>query len=141
MSTRIRELRKELPARWLLDLGYTALSLLLVAGITGLIGIALHFYKIDHVTILYLIPVLVAALHWGLVPAVVAAMSSLVFPSSALAAEAAFAMLENAFITTGAPPRRFRKCAVSSVTVCGQSFMSVSPSYSESFYFADKGFP
>jgi hypothetical protein len=65
MWTRIRELRKELPARWLLDLGHTALSLLLVAGITGLIGIALHFYKIDHVTILYLIPVLVAALHWG----------------------------------------------------------------------------
>ena len=81
MWTRIRELRKELPARWLLDLGHTALSLLLVAGITGLIGIALHFYKIDHVTILYLIPVLVAALHWGLVPAVVAAIAGVAAPA------------------------------------------------------------
>src|SRR5262249_37940302 len=63
------------------------------------------------------------------------AMSSFVFPSSALAAKAAFAILENAFITSGAPPRRFRKCAVSSVTVWGQSFISRSPHYPESFYF------
>jgi hypothetical protein len=72
MRLSIRKLREELlRGRWPLELANIALSLLLVAGITGLIGIALHFYKIDHVNILYLIPVLVAALHWGVVPAVV----------------------------------------------------------------------
>jgi two-component system, OmpR family, sensor histidine kinase KdpD len=82
MRLRIRKLRKELlRGRWLLELANTALSLLLVAGITGLIGIALHFYKIDHVTILYLIPVLVAALHWGVVPAVVAAIAGVAAPA------------------------------------------------------------
>jgi hypothetical protein len=68
------------------------------------------------------------------------AISSFVFPSSAVAANPAFAMLENAFITSGAPPRRFRKCAVSSVTVWGQFFMSQSPHYPGDFYFAEQAF-
>jgi K+-sensing histidine kinase KdpD len=58
-----------------------AVSLLLVAGVTAVIGIALLFYKIDHVTILYLIPVLAAALRWGAIPAVLAAVAGIGAPA------------------------------------------------------------
>src|SRR6516165_11292697 len=51
------------------------------------------------------------------------AINSFVLPSSALAAVAAWAIPENAFITSGAPPRKFLSCAVSSLVICGQSFM------------------
>lgn len=54
-----------------------ALSILMVAGVSGVIHFALTFVHIEHVTILYLIPVLVAALRWGIVPAVFAAIAGI----------------------------------------------------------------
>ncbi|MBI3704430.1 MAG: PAS domain-containing sensor histidine kinase [Rhizobiales bacterium] len=69
-------------ARWLVDtLVGIALSLPLVAGVTVLIGIVLLFFKIEYVTILYLIPVLVAALRWGVIPAVCAAIAGVAAPA------------------------------------------------------------
>lgn len=50
-------------------------ALLIVAVLTALIGAILLVYRIEHVTILYLIPVLIAALYWGVGPAVVAAVA------------------------------------------------------------------
>src|SRR6516225_379646 len=55
------------------------------------------------------------------------AINSFVLLSSALAAVAAWAIPENAFITSGAPPRKFLSCAVSSLVICGQSFIDLSP--------------
>ena len=56
-------------------------SLLMVAGVTAAIGVTLLFYTIEHVTILYLIPVLVAALRWGIIPAVCAAAAGVAAPA------------------------------------------------------------
>jgi two-component system sensor histidine kinase KdpD len=57
------------------------LTLLLCAGVTAAVGLVLLLYKIEHVTILYLIPVMVAALRWGIVPALVAAIVGVVAPA------------------------------------------------------------
>src|SRR6516164_3499272 len=54
------------------------------------------------------------------------AISSLLLASSALAAVAACAMLANAFMTSGAPPRKFLSSAVSSFVISGQSFIALS---------------
>lgn len=71
-----RKFYDRLPHPWLLDqMAGVAFTLALVAGVTALVGIVLLFYKIEHVTILYLIPVLVAALRWGVVPALIAAVA------------------------------------------------------------------
>jgi two-component system sensor histidine kinase KdpD len=51
------------------------LSLLLVAAMTGVIAAGLLVVKLNHITVLYLIPVLVAATRWGIVPAVCAAIA------------------------------------------------------------------
>ena len=50
------------------------LSLVLVALLTTAIGVASLITKINHVTIIFLIPVLVAAIRGGIVPAVVVAL-------------------------------------------------------------------
>src|SRR6516162_2647864 len=55
------------------------------------------------------------------------AISSLVLPSSALGADAARAMAANAFITSGASPRKFLSCAVRSFVLCGQLVIVPSP--------------
>jgi len=49
--------------------------------VTLLIGLAKLAYKFEHVSILYLIPVLVAALRWGVVPAIVAALAGIAAPA------------------------------------------------------------
>src|SRR6516162_705882 len=54
------------------------------------------------------------------------AINSLVLTSSALAVDAACAMLENAFMTSGASARKFLSWAVSSLVICGQSFIDPS---------------
>lgn len=58
-----------------------ALTLLLCAGVTAAVGLVLFFYKIEHVTILYLIPVMVAALRWGIIPALIAAIVGVIAPA------------------------------------------------------------
>jgi len=50
-----------------------------------------------------------------------AAMSSLVLASSAFGASALCAMAENALMTSGAPPRKLRSCALKTFVVSGQS--------------------
>jgi K+-sensing histidine kinase KdpD len=52
------------------------LSLLLVAATTAGIMILMRFVDLGRVGIIYLVPVLVAATRWGIVPALIAAMSS-----------------------------------------------------------------
>jgi len=52
-------------------------ALILVAIVTAVLGGVLLVYTIEHVTILYLIPVLVAALYWGIGPALAAAISGI----------------------------------------------------------------
>src|SRR5271166_890179 len=54
------------------------------------------------------------------------AISSFVLPSSAPWASALWARAENAFITSGAPPRRFLSSALSPRAKSGQSFVSMS---------------
>jgi two-component system sensor histidine kinase KdpD len=82
MPIRARKLYDRVPQPWLLDqMAGVAFTLALVAGVTALVGIVSLFYKIEHVTILYLIPVLAAALRWGIVPAVVAAVAGVAVPA------------------------------------------------------------
>lgn len=54
-----------------------ALALVLVAGLTAALLLLTRFLRIEHVSVLYLVPVLVAATRWGVVPAVVAAISGI----------------------------------------------------------------
>lgn len=49
----------------------------LVIAMTLVISIAQSFFKISHVSIAYVIPVLVAAIRWGVIEAIVAALLSL----------------------------------------------------------------
>lgn len=58
-------------------IGNITLSILMVVGVSGLIHLAQVFVRIEHVTMLYLIPVLIAALRWGTVPAVCAAFAAI----------------------------------------------------------------
>ncbi|MBI5318511.1 ATP-binding protein [Bradyrhizobium sp.] len=54
-----------------------ALSILMVVGVSCLIYLALLFFRMEHVMLLYLVPVLVAALRWGTLPAVTAAIAGI----------------------------------------------------------------
>ena len=58
-----------------------AFSVLTVAVVTVLIASAQLFVRIEYVTILYLIPVLIAALRWGTIPAVFAAVAGVAAPA------------------------------------------------------------
>ena len=62
---------------WMALLPVIGLSLALVALLTAGIAAASLFTNINHVTIIYLIPVLVAAIRGGVVPAVVAALAGI----------------------------------------------------------------
>jgi two-component system sensor histidine kinase KdpD len=54
-----------------------ALSILMIAGVSGLISLALTFVRLEHVAMLYLVPVLIAALLWGTLPALSAAVAGI----------------------------------------------------------------
>ena len=56
-------------------------ALLLVAVVTVLLAAASALFPIEHVTIVYLIPVILAALRWGAVPALFAGISGIAFPA------------------------------------------------------------
>jgi len=74
----MRKLHDRSYRQWLLDqMTGVAFSLLLVAGVTAAISIGLLLYKMEHITILYLIPVMAAALLWGTMPAVMAAVAGI----------------------------------------------------------------
>jgi K+-sensing histidine kinase KdpD len=78
----IREFRNGSRGRGLVEqIVGTAWAVLIVAVVTVLIGVLLFFFKIEHVTILYMVPVLVAALRWGIVPALVAAVAGVAAPA------------------------------------------------------------
>ena len=51
------------------------LALYIVAAVTVSLLVASRWLPVEHVTIVYLIPVIVAALRWGAIPALVAGMS------------------------------------------------------------------
>lgn len=82
---RFEELQRSSRGRWidmargaiLRAIAGVALSILMVIGVSGLIHLALQLVHIEHVTILYLIPVLIAALRWGTVPALSAAIAGI----------------------------------------------------------------
>jgi two-component system sensor histidine kinase KdpD len=57
------------------------LALCIVAVVTVSLLVASHWLPIEHVTIVYLIPVIVAALRWGAIPALVAGVSGLAAPA------------------------------------------------------------
>lgn len=79
---RIREFRNGPRGRWLAaQLVGIAFSLLIVAVVTVVIAVTLLVVQIEHVTILYLIPVLGAALRWGVIPAVCAAIAGVAAPA------------------------------------------------------------
>jgi two-component system sensor histidine kinase KdpD len=54
------------------DLGAVAATLAMVAGVTGVVFLLDRFFVLRHISIIYLLPVLVAATRWGLGPALVA---------------------------------------------------------------------
>jgi K+-sensing histidine kinase KdpD len=82
MPNRVRDLLNRLRGHWLANhVVGIVFSLLIVAGVTVSIGVALLFYKIEHVTILYLIPVLIAALRWGIISALIAAVAGVAVPA------------------------------------------------------------
>jgi two-component system, OmpR family, sensor histidine kinase KdpD len=58
-----------------IDPGAIAATLAMVAGVTGLVFLLDHFFVLRHVSIIYLIPVLIAATRWGLGPALVATVA------------------------------------------------------------------
>lgn len=81
-SHRIPSARKEPAKRFggmpsIALLRVIGLSLVLIALLTAAIAVASLVTNINHVTIVYLIPVLVAAMRGGIVPAVVAALAGI----------------------------------------------------------------
>jgi len=73
MLNRIREFRDRPRGRWLREqIVGSLVALLIVAVLTASLATAFLWLPIEHVTIVYLIPVIVAALTWGAIPALVA---------------------------------------------------------------------
>ena len=67
---------------WLREqLAGVLLALLIVAVVTLSLMAASHELPIEHVTIVYLIPVIVAALRWGAIPALFAGISGIAAPA------------------------------------------------------------
>jgi K+-sensing histidine kinase KdpD len=70
------------PRGWLVDLSWrdqlrgTLLSLALVAGLTVLLTLASTATGLTNITVIYLIPVIIAATRWGIAAAVIAAVAS-----------------------------------------------------------------
>jgi len=82
MLGRAREILKGARNSWLREqAGGVLLALLIVATVTVSLTVASIWLPIEHVTIVYLIPVIVAALRWGTIPALVAAISGLAAPA------------------------------------------------------------
>ena len=78
MLIRFREFRNGPRGRWLLEQLFGVLvALLIVAGLTAFLAAAFLWLPIEHVTIVYLIPVIVAALRWGAIPALCAGISGI----------------------------------------------------------------
>lgn len=78
MLIRIREFRNAPRGRWLREqLAGVLVALLIVAVLTASLAAAFLWLPIEHVTIVYLIPVIVAALRWGAIPALFAGMSGI----------------------------------------------------------------
>jgi two-component system, OmpR family, sensor histidine kinase KdpD len=63
-------------AKWR-QLSYALMSLGLVAFATAALSVFVKIFPIEHITIVYLIPVLISSVRWGLVPGLVAALSSI----------------------------------------------------------------
>lgn len=82
MLIRFREFRRGPRGRRLQEqaVGVT-LALLIVTAVTASLMAASLWLPIEHVTIVYLIPVIVAALRWGAIPALVAGISGLAAPA------------------------------------------------------------
>jgi K+-sensing histidine kinase KdpD len=79
---RLQILPRSARLAWLIDhAAGTLFALATVALVTALIALARLTYDFEHITILYLIPVLVAALRWGIVPAIVAALAGVAAPA------------------------------------------------------------
>ena len=73
MLIRIREFSNGPRGRWLQEqLAGVFVALLIVAVLTASLAAALLWLPVEHVTIVYLIPVIVAALRWGAIPAMFA---------------------------------------------------------------------
>src|SRR5262245_2468248 len=74
----VRQLRTWIPQPPFVTRGTSgfAFALLLVAITTIAIGAALRFVDLGHVGAIYLIPVLISAMRWGLLPALFAATTS-----------------------------------------------------------------
>lgn len=78
MLTRIREFRNGTRGRWLLEqLAGVLIALLIVAVLTAALAAGFLWLPIEHVTVVYLIPVIVAALRWGAIPALFAGISGI----------------------------------------------------------------
>lgn len=78
MLIRIREFREGARGRWLAEQLFGVLvTLIIVAVVTTLLAAGFIWLPIDHVTIAYLIPVIVASLRWGAIPALVAVVSGI----------------------------------------------------------------
>jgi two-component system sensor histidine kinase KdpD len=82
MRIRIRQFLKSPRGRWLQQQAVgVLLALLIVTAVTASLMVASVWLPIEHVTIVYLIPVIVAALRWGAIPALVAGVSGLAAPA------------------------------------------------------------
>jgi two-component system sensor histidine kinase KdpD len=82
MLMRVREFSKSPRGRRLREQGVgVLLALLIVTTVTMSLMAASLWLPIEHVTIVYLIPVIVAALRWGAVPALVAGVLGLAAPA------------------------------------------------------------
>ena len=78
----IRQFRNGPRGRWLVDqIPGVLFALLIVAIVTALLSAASLLLPIEHVTIAYLIPVIVAALRWGAIPAMVAGIFGIAAPA------------------------------------------------------------
>jgi K+-sensing histidine kinase KdpD len=82
MQAQISSFAKRPASHWLREqLVGLAFSVLTVAVVTSLIAAAQLFVRLEHVNIPYLVPVLIAALRWGTVPAVFAAVAGVAVPA------------------------------------------------------------
>jgi K+-sensing histidine kinase KdpD len=78
MLIRIREYCNGPRGRWLrVQLAGIFVALLIVAVLTASLAAAFLWLPIEHVTIVYLIPVIVTALRWGAIPAIFAGISGI----------------------------------------------------------------
>jgi len=81
MWIRLRTFRKAPRGRWLVEQVFGSLvALFIILVVSGMIVLVSAWVPVDHVTIAYLTAVIIAALLWGAIPAVVAAIASVAIP-------------------------------------------------------------